>query len=1086
MNSSVKDILAEIDSYKRKFHKNQLIKGILLGLGLLLAAFLFINFLEYFGRFGSVFRLILLVTFVGVCIFVLGKYILKPSFYLLNINAAFTDENAAQQIGEFFPNIKDKLLNTIQLSKLSYEENSLLAASIAQKTGELKFVKFTDAINLGENRKYIKYALPPIILALLLSAFAPSFFRSTERIVKFNKTFAEPAPFNFNVLNKNLNGIKNEDFILNLSLSGNSQPDEVYLVSNDRRYKMNFVDGKFSHTFANIQENTDFHFEAGGFNSSDYRINLISRPNLISFNVALKYPAYLGKQNEEFDNVGNLVVPEGTVLKWVFKTNDTDDFELVFDSSNVVKVEKGLFTDFNFERKVNKDISYEIKLSNKNSNNANPINYFINVIPDKYPQINFEQISDSSLYNYIGIGGTISDDYGISDFQFAYKTKEDKTFKFVKIPFNKVSISQSFFYQVDINTLGLKQNQQLEYFLMVTDNDGVNGRKSTKSAVLHFNMPSTEEYSQDVDKEVNKSEDKFEELIKKSKEFKKELNALEDNLKKKKQLDFQDEKDLEKLIEKKEDLNKELQSLKDQLQSLLEKQNRFEPQNQKTIEKMQMLQKLIDEIMQNEDSKIMKELKEMLENQLDDKSLNELEKFNKKQRNLDKELDRSLNLFKEMQRKQEIEKMAKELNDLAEKQEKLAEKTENEKSKNLDALEKEQEKLNEEFKEKRKELDELEKKSEEQDKNFDKKEELQKDVSDEQNNAKSELKKNQKGSAAKSQKNAAKKMKQMAQEMEQEMQSQEMQQTQMDMNSLRTILENLIKISFDQEKIMKDFRGISVSDPRFVTLSQQQLNISDDSKIIEDSLYSLASRVMQLEATVTKEVTDMKNTIDESVKLIRERKLPEASSKQQYSMTSMNNLALLLSDTFKQMQQMMSPGSGSGEGDSEGGDLGEKQGKLNQRLQGIGTGGKTPKEVSEEIAKIVNEQAAIRKQLKNLQDKLNGTEAEKKLGDELENIQKDMDKSEEDLVNKRLTPELQKRQKQIEMRLLEAEKGIKEQELDPTRKSNTGIQFNKVSPPELEKFKKEKNKQVELLRTTPPNFTPFYKNQTDNYFKRIK
>jgi hypothetical protein len=42
-----------------------------------------------------------------------------------------------------------------------------------------------------------------------------------------------------------------------------------------------------------------------------------------------------------------------------------------------------------------------------------------------------------------------------------------------------------------------------------------------------------------------------------------------------------------------------------------------------------------------------------------------------------------------------------------------------------------------------------------------------------------------------------------------------------------------------------------------------------------------------------------------------------------------------------------------------------------------------------------------------------------------------------------------------------------------------------VSPPDLEKFKKEKEKQVELLRTTPPNFTPFYKKQTDSYFKRI-
>ena len=120
-----------------------------------------------------------------------------------------------------------------------------------------------------------------------------------------------------------------------------------------------------------------------------------------------------------------------------------------------------------------------------------------------------------------------------------------------------------------------------------------------------------------------------------------------------------------------------------------------------------------------------------------------------------------------------------------------------------------------------------------------------------------------------------------------------------------------------------------------------------------------------------------------------------------------------------------------------------------------------------------------------MQEQLNGTEAGKKLGNELQNLQKEMEKSEEDLVNKRVNPELKRRQRDIETRLLEADKALKEQEMDPTRKGRTAPKINKPSPPDLEKFKKEKEKQVELLRTTPPNFTPFYKNQTDNYFKRI-
>jgi hypothetical protein len=289
---------------------------------------------------------------------------------------------------------------------------------------------------------------------------------------------------------------------------------------------------------------------------------------------------------------------------------------------------------------------------------------------------------------------------------------------------------------------------------------------------------------------------------------------------------------------------------------------------------------------------------------------------------------------------------------------------------------------------------------------------------------------------------------------------------------------------------MKNFRSISVSDPRFVGLSQEQLKISDDAKVVEDSLYSLAKRVMQIESFITKEVTDMKNSIDESVKFIKERKTPQAASKQQFSMTSMNNLALMLGDTFKQMQQMMAmamPGSGKGgkDGDSPSDGMGKKQQEINKKIQGLGQSGQGGKQMSEELAKIANEQSKIRKQLKDLQEQMNGTEQGKKLGNNLDELQKKMDESENDLVNKRITPALLKRQKEIEIRLLEAEKAIKEQELDSKRKSNTGVTFNRVSPPDLEKFKKEKEKQVELLRTTPPNFTPFYKKQTDSYFKRI-
>ena len=145
-----------------------------------------------------------------------------------------------------------------------------------KKTKELKFVKFADAINFQENKKYLKYALPPLLAIIFISAIAPSFFKSTERIVYFKRNFAEPAPFQFEIQNKDLQAVKNEDYHLKLKLVGNSLPEDVFLVYNDRKYKMDLKDPRnFEFVFSKVQDETDFHFLAGGFTSNSFKLGLV-------------------------------------------------------------------------------------------------------------------------------------------------------------------------------------------------------------------------------------------------------------------------------------------------------------------------------------------------------------------------------------------------------------------------------------------------------------------------------------------------------------------------------------------------------------------------------------------------------------------------------------------------------------------------------------------------------------------------------------------------------------------------------------------------------------------------------------------
>jgi hypothetical protein len=158
------------------------------------------------------------------------------------------------------------------------------------------------------------------------------------------------------------------------------------------------------------------------------------------------------------------------------------------------------------------------------------------------------------------------------------------------------------------------------------------------------------------------------------------------------------------------------------------------------------------------------------------------------------------------------------------------------------------------------------------------------------------------------------------------------------------------------------------------------------------------------------------------------------------------------------------------------------QKQLNQQMQQLKKGGKTGESLSKEIAKMAAQQEMIRNALKELQEKPGG----KKMGKELSEIMKEMEQSEKDLVNKRISQELINRQKEIETRLLEAENALRERDTDEERESNTGKELNRDLPPDLEKYLKEKEKEVELLKTINPSFTPYYKKEVNEYFQKIE
>ena len=648
--SMLHPLYAQLAAYKRKYFLNQLLKGSLLAAALLLSAYLLVNLAEYYGRFGPVARTTLFFAFISVLLATLGGWVVRPLVHLLRPDRPLTNETAARQIGQFFPEIGDKLLNTLQLSRLSGVENDLLAASIRQKTAQLSVVRFADAIRLHHNRRYLRYAAVPAGLVAGILLVAPQFFtRPTYRLVHFRNEFKEEAPFSFFIRNKELTAFKGEDFTIQLALQGGALPQEVFVVKDGRRFRMTAVAGEgYHYTFKTVGQTFDFAFEAAGFSSDGYRLRVVSRPLLTHFEVSLHYPAYLKKAPERLENTGNLTLPEGTTVRWLFKAADADDVRLRFGSQAPLEAGRELTGGFGLQRAFRQSTGYEVLLRNEAAANRDPIQFFVNVIPDKHPSISLEQYRDSTLYNYLILGGNLSDDYGLSNLRLFYRVQRQQTppgaFRSTPLPFQPGQPIQSYYYQWATDSLKLAPGDRLEYFVQVWDNDGVNGPKSARTSPGVYEVPQAEAIDRQVDAASQQTQQQIDQTLQQAQQLKKELEALENRLRTKRDLDFQDKKQLQELLRQREQLLQQVQQLQQQHQLLNQQQQRFQQQSPEMQQKTEQLQQLMQELMKNDSEKLFDQLKNMLENNRDDRLLDVLDKLKNKQRNTEKDLDRALKL----------------------------------------------------------------------------------------------------------------------------------------------------------------------------------------------------------------------------------------------------------------------------------------------------------------------------------------------------------------------------------------------------------------------------------------------------------
>ena len=929
------NIYLKLEQFIKKYYTNELLRGSIFFIGIGLLYFLITLSIEYFFWLKPNSRTLLFWTFIVVELFLLLRFILFPISKLFKLQNGINYDDASKIIGNHFSEVGDKLTNFLQLSQDS-NSSELLLASIDQKAKTLQPIPFVKAINFSKNKKYAPIALIPLLFFAFfyITGYSNFISQSLNRVVHYKQQFLPPAPFEFQVVNSNLQTEQNQDFVLKVKTVGKVVPENTMIFIGEESYFMETTKpGEFQFVIAKPKANLEFHLEANAVVSNDYELNVVTVPTIANFEMVLNFPSYLNKKAEVIKGTGNAVVPEGTKVTWRMNTVATQKVEWQNEAAKYSFSKNE--NQFSLSKSIIQNINYQIVTSNSKIQNYEKLNYQITVVKDQFPAISVGNAPDSLKIDKSFLLGQVSDDYGLSKLQVVYYPKDKPTSAKKATIAVKRDVYDQFVFAFPSN-LPVEEGVSYEYYFEIFDNDAFHNYKSTKSSVFSNRIATQSEKEDQLLQQQNDNINAMEKSLKTQDKQLNEMEKLQKMGKEKDNLEFKEQQKVEDFLNKQKQQDELMKNFAEKMKENLDK-----VKTEKKDEVKELLKDRLDKVEKDleKNNKLLEELQKLNEKLQKEELFDKMDKLKQQSKNQTKSLQQLVELTKKYYVEKKAEQIADKLDKLSEKQDKLAEDDKENSAEKQNEINKEFDKIQEELKELEKDNKEL--KAPVDLPNTDDKE---KSIDEDLKKASDQLQKKSKEGAKPKQKSASKKMKQMSQDMQSSMEMGELEQMEEDVAMLRQILDNLLAYSFSQESVMGQFKGLKRGSPSFNKNLKIQQDLKQEFKHVDDSLFALSLRNPKLSEGVTAEVGNVQYNIEKSLETLAEADVFKGVSYQQFAISAANKLADMLASILFNMQMSMqmsgsgkgkgkpSPGKGSG-GESQLPDIIKKQGDLEKKMK---------------------------------------------------------------------------------------------------------------------------------------------------------
>jgi hypothetical protein len=1111
------EILSRIAATRRRQLSVDLQTGLLTFFTVLTLCVISGSLVELTFRLDRSGRTALFFVLTGVTGVLFLWHIGRPLLRTFGILGSEDDFSLAKRVGSRFPQIHDRVLNLLQLHQemrtgKSLYSPELVDASFQDLAGNIRGVDFTSAVDDSVIKRLARIFGATMIGAAVLVIASPSQFSyALFRITHFGTDFSSPSEFTFIISPGNSEVIKGQPVQIAVRVQSSilnfittRQPlNLLWRLEGTRTFESAELHadstGIFKTSLQSIRGSTEYYARFSSTESDHYRLSVVDRPVFRSFQVRLEYPAYTKlppKIQEEF--IGDVTALAGTrVTLTGIASKDLREGKIVFGTGKPLSLTTSNLK-FSTSFRLEVETDYHIEITDaENLANVDPVHYQLKIIPDEAPTIAILQPGrniDIAGDQFLRLVMQAKDDFGLSSIRIGYRLIHSRyekpwdSYRFTQIPLpSGVSTDLELPYTWDLGPLHLAPEDVVEYFAEAFDNDVVRGPKSARSQLYLIRLPSTEEVFAELDKGHETSIDDLKQSLQDAKQLKDKIESINQDIKKNKEMDWQQQKKLEEMSKKYQELQKKLDNAQNKLNEMIQKMDQQQVLSKETMEKYMELQQLFEQLNSAELQQALKQMQQAMQNVNREQLQQALQKLTFSEDRFRQSIERTIELLKRIQieqkldearkRAEELEKSQKALNDETAKSEKNPQRNSDLAKKQNDMAEKQQqlEKETADVQQRMEEFftempaDRLQKLNKEME---------QQQLAQQMNRAGSQLQSGQMQQAQSTQQQLGQQLQNQSkqlQSIQQEMLQKQMQQI---LNELRRATNDMLELSKREEALKAQSQGAPTNSPQLRENAQDQMRLMQDMGNVVRGLGELSKRSFAVTPEMGRSIGEGLGHMQNALNALEGRNGFGASQEEGFAMGSLNKTAMQIQSAMQNMMQ--AGGSGMGGLLQQLQMMAGQQQTINMETQSM--------QQAAEAARLASEQDAVRKSLEQLNKEAQASGEQKKMLGDLDKIAEEMKEVVHNLEQNNVNPETIQKQERILSRLLDASKSMRERDYEKKRKAQTGTQIAHKSPGDLDPSALEgKNKLMEdLLKSLEHGYSKDYQELIRKYFEELQ